>query len=72
MSSSVFRNLLHLRKSDVMERVAQLTKQILVIRNRGIVSNDKIAELISFQKKKLMISQGILAIFITALDEKAL
>lgn len=35
-----------------MERVAQLTKQILVIRNRGIVSNDKIAELISFQKKK--------------------
>lgn len=56
-----------------MERVAQLTKQILVIRNRGIVSNDKIAELISFQKKKkLMISQGILAILITTLDEKAL
>lgn len=52
MSSSVFRNLLHLRKSDVMERVAQLTKQILVITHRGIVSNDKIAELISFQKKK--------------------
>lgn len=55
-----------------MERVAQLTKQILVIAHRGIVSNDKIAELLSFQEKKLMISQGILAIFITALDEKAL
>lgn len=55
-----------------MERVAQLTKQILVITHRGIVSNDKIAELLSFQEKKLMKSQGILAIFITALDEKAL
>ena len=52
MSSSVFRNLLHLRKSDVKERVAPLTNQILVTTHRGIVSNDKIAELISFQEKK--------------------
>lgn len=70
MTLSVFRDILKLRKSDVVAKVALLTKEDVILTNRGMISKNTIAELFLFSKT--MISWGILVFFITKVDEKTL